>query len=322
MIPLLIEPSNFSFNLNFNLESFNSAEEEKIAFSDFIKRLNFLFDLLEKNNLKIALNREIQGYIFNIPGNIYLPENKPFLKIANELFFKKISKLSKIMDNDIDGKVYSFSESTIDITTGLHNTEEYLCWGNMITLILKNVVFPAFIKGDRQSIFLYDSCKVFSDDKELSINTFEYNSPLLLAELVIYQLFNNNDKSHIEFDCSGTGTHDSMWGNKVRNPNDLPLDVRELLYFISKTGILKEVKLLEFYNKSKAYNPPILEFKSIDAPNVLECILKSNGTKQNTQRLMLILNKDYAQYFYEIFKETGFSIEIFQNRFFNNGNLR
>ncbi|TDL76105.1 hypothetical protein [Peribacillus frigoritolerans] len=297
MIPVLIEPSNFIYKIN-NSFSLSNSKVDIEEFSKFVLEVKSLLDLLDKYNYKIATTQELSAkFIESVPIPVYQTNAHPIYKLARQVVFSKLSRLLKIVHEYGDHELnYDFDFCSIDTTLKIHNHESYLHWKDLLGLIILNKLPPVVLKSNNITIFnntffnLKDNLQITPVDVVNNLTQLSLHkeiSTILLCDSI------NKIRSNGNIQCSGTGTHSSMWGYTIRNINDIPPFERTLFTKLVETGLINRIKFLDFNNQYPSAAKPYIEIKEIkcmENSDQIIGVLRGKGTKQNGQRIILEVN--------------------------------
>lgn len=96
MSPILVEPTNLSFNVANLDKSFSSPAEELKEFAIFIKELKCLLEKMEECNIKIAATGELLGlFKQSVPDKIYEDQKDSRYEMSKKYMFIKLGKQIK-----------------------------------------------------------------------------------------------------------------------------------------------------------------------------------------------------------------------------------
>lgn len=301
MIPTLIEPSRLSFDIVKPSLHITTQSDEIKLFRDFVQELNVFFEDLKKNEIGIAVTKELSDlYKASIPANVYEGTHSIY-RLAREVYIQKFSKLAVVVHAFGDhSQNIEFDEKYIDIALNLHNTETYFHWMDMSFLAYHHKLIPFVIKSQKLSIFNKDFFVLNDENKKflLKINVLENIEKFLETEhfrmLQLTKVFSSFNKDITEIPCKGTGTHSSMWGQSISRIDDVPREERYLLTRLLETGAVKSILFLSFEKKYQPSPEPLIEIEVIEKmenSDILICTLKGQGRKQNAQTIKIEMEK-------------------------------
>lgn len=303
MVELLVEPSVLSFDLVKNAD-FNELEEnnEIDKFKFFTKQLIKMFDEFKENDVYISVTKDIVGFYQSSIPVIAYEGSHPIMKLAVELFSKKIWEVCKVIqrtDHDMD--VVFEDEGICDIE--LNSSEVYQQWIKVVSLVFSNRLPPWVFKSNVRTIFssniinismgamkeveLFSSC----DLKEI-VSSKEVQRIVLASKMIFSSVEN--------IICKGTGTHSSMWNNKIRNLLDVPTFERELFERLINTRLIKEITFLSFEKNYQSVSSPKLIINNVsshDKSDIMYCTLRGQGKKQHAQEVKITLTKGAGNLF-------------------------
>lgn len=305
-LKILVEPARFIFNIC--KKSFSDYESEIKYFDSFYENLLDLVEIMQKEKFYIAVSEDLYE-IFRecFPANAYDLNKYPRAKqissdlgrILNSLFKRPYPSYG---ENGLD---IEFSDDCADKVNNLYNTDAYIAFRDLVGNIFKGSLPSAVLKSNENSIFLKSYVEV--EDRtnrrktvmEVCVNIDKViHSKHIQRIKNILELFNDIDKDDIDIQkvsCTSTNTHDSMWGIKIRQLNDIPEPERNLLKQMILTGMVIEITFLDFNNiRSKVYEEPMIAIHNITSmsnADILECILYGKGDKNNCQRVSIEIKK-------------------------------
>jgi hypothetical protein len=294
MIPILIEPTCLCFDLANNNQELDKANE-LIKFKSFIIQLQTLFSELDNNKMKIAITKELlEIYANSIPISVYKTDN-PLYRLVIETYTHKLGSALQIIHKFGDHNLeIAFEDEYVDKSNQIYESDTYLHWLDMCGLVFLKKVPTSVLKSDIATIFKGKSAYINDKNgnrEELFIFD-ELNKVASSRDIKLYRLsrFIRSLAPPCNIQCSGTGTHSSMWGKSIRNVNDIPSFERELIKKLISTGMVKSIKFLTFNKKYGSVETPIIIVNSIeemDTSLLLYCTLRGQGIKQHGQDILL-----------------------------------
>lgn len=321
MSVIIVEPTNLAFNLS--LKKYQSEEEELRDFKRFMMNLTSILYEFKKYKSKIGLTSELYGLListFPMLQNKQIKNNeyKQLAIIAKELLNKTIPKYIKV--------VHEYSQHNYEINIGtdsvnkannLLDTEIYFHWTDLLGIKFHQPIIPWCLKSNELSVFNSNSFYIYNNNKQREKFYLAHNVQTIInsKEVQIIHLVNKasilGDAADNIVSCSGTGTHGSMWGHSINSIDDIPSHDRAIFKTLIKIGFVTKILLLEFNKRYSPSNPPFMEIKQVHSyaeNEVVKCIYRGRGSKQNGQVVHLYIKKGFGRYFDTVF-ENRISIE-------------
>jgi len=302
MISILIEPTCLDFKLAVNNMNFIDLGEEIIEFKSFTKELQELFKNLEENRMRIAVTKELLDiYLCSVPISVYNAQH-PLHRLAIEVYTNKLKRLVKVVHKFGDHALeVSFDDSGLMQDNQIYSSDAYLHWNDMSGLIFKNKLPAIILKANRLTIFRENTifiCETGGNRIEVILHN-KLSELSNSREIRLYRLaqYVQTAEPSMNIPCCGTGTHSSMWGNSIREINDIPHFERELIKKLMDTGLIKSIKFLAFDKKLDSVGSPLIVVNRIEEKTnavLLMCTLRGQGVKQHCQEIVIEVEKDFA----------------------------
>jgi len=313
--PVLVEPTNFCFCPDNNTDCIEN--EDKVAFKFFVKKFITVIDELERNNLKVAISKELLDiYRYSAPISVYEKKritDQKYRATVNLARDYLIRKLPKIIANVHEFGNHAFEidvrEDTINSTLDIHNTDLYTHWFDMVGLAFEKDIFSACLKSEVNSILCNDNFIIANQHyQEKQINVIE--DIMHFKRTKTFQLKTLKTKispqKNINIPCSGTGDHGSMWGPSINSIDDIPKRERTLLKKLINTGLVQSITLLDFNDSYNAIDTPeiiIKRYEEMQDSDLLYCVLRGKGVKQNAQNIKIQILSGNGKLLYEWFNQ-------------------
>lgn len=311
MAEIIVEPTCLAFNLAFIDHSFANEKEELAIFGEFIKNLLVLTEELKKRNVKIGLSRELYDiYKNSVPVNVYY-QPRSLGRLSNEFFARRLPEVFRIIhEYGAHQMTITLSEAEIDKGSKLFDEEAYHHLLDLMGVILMGKIPPVALSSDRKTIFSSHTVTIMSDsiqrcvtvvrDVEKVTASDEYSNFIFLRDL--------EKRSGVitEVSCRGTGTHSSMWGNKINNITDVPKAERALLQKLIETGSVLSITFLAFDNNCTAVDEPMIvinDIEEMESCDMMKCKIIGKGKKQNSQDIKIEVVKGHGDKFCRLFKK-------------------
>lgn len=306
-IPILIDPACLSHTLYYQGDPKNELAYLK-SFKGFSINLSNLLSLLRDNGYKIAMTKELFSlYCSHVPLRAH--ENDSLRKLTRELIFNKFEKTIKIVHTYGQHPLILDFDNNLLHSTLNHNDEVYEHWKDLSGLVYYDKLIPISLKSVENSIFTEDYIILNDDSKNINFKVYLHNNIVDIKKSGYVQL----SKIHINrlsgsdiatIPCKGTGTHSSIWGKSIRSLSDVPKTERKLLKSIMETGLVRSISFLSFEDRLPAVSDPFIVIKNVeekDTSDILECILRGKGEKQNAQTIHIEVTKGYGNHIINIF---------------------
>lgn len=297
MIPLIVEPTCISYNAANKGNHIDDLSQLKT----FLRELLSLFSELKRNNIKIALTRELfEIYNDSVPYAVY--SDSSLSNISREIFGKQLRQNSRFVHNYGEHTLeVVIDDAYINTNNPVINDDVYHHLLDLAGLMFLSMLPKCILKSTKDSIFIGNEAN-FKESKGDSISVSisgKITEIVVKPEMIMWNfvdsLIDNQGQINIEsVRCSGTGTHSSMWGRRIETINDVPDFERNLLKKMIQTEYVKSITFLAFEKNWSSVETPMIVVNNISTTensDIMLCTIRGKGSKQHCQDIRIELIK-------------------------------